>query len=761
MLDAVALAAPAAPLRFAPTLETLSEEQRAIVERLDGALLALAPAGTGKTTVLTERVASALDAGIPPERILCVTFTNRAARELRARIQARFPGLGGLGMRLAPRTFHQLCADILRREAKRVGLMVDFSVCPDHDSVAMLKRILQCPEDDDREAVQVYQRLQETKLRWPTNQLLWPLGATWARAGFEDARLREAAQKYERGLSQWQLVDFADLVLYVRALFKAVPEVMEHWASRYDLVQVDEIQDTHLAEYEVVATLARQSGNLALFGDLDQTIYEWRGAVPQRVMDRFGSEFGAFFKAHLTDNHRATRTLIRAADRFAASFDRRETRLAPAATCAEGEPIQEHVADTVSGEADWIAQRVKALAEQDGVPLPAIGILAPANWYCEEIARALARHHVPHLTAARVAFFRRPEIADALAYLQPDPEPGRHARRAAGLGALDARPGPPGAQSDPARGAARTACGWSTSSRWGRSRRATRTGRCWRRSTTARSSSSTWRRPGWTRRATRSSRSGRCGWRAGGARRSTRRWCSPSVPVGESERFHGLSDERLQREGLPPEEAIGRLLTAAEGALLVGHNIGRFDLRMLAAQAERLGLSFAPGPSADTLDLARRFVEREPYTLEALAETLRLPHRPTHRAGADVATTADLLAWLVERARRGVRQRRALVAECGSEFEALARQLAGWRATGRHDPAAGAAPPGAPGVRPARAGGHPSRPAAPPSTSWSASSRPRTIRPRRPPPRSARRSTGRPWRRRSTCWRTPSSGCRS
>jgi len=677
VLDAVALAAPAPPPRFAPTLETLSDEQRAIVERRSGPVLALAPAGTGKTTVLTERVASALDAGVPPERILCVTFTNRAARELRARILARFPGIG---TRLAPRTFHQLCADILRREAKRVGLMVDFSVCPDHDSVAMLKRILQCPEDDDKEAVQVYQRLQETKLRWPTNQLLWPLGATWARAGFEDARQREAAQKYERGLGQWQLVDFADLVLYVRALFKAVPNVLEHWAGRYDLVQVDEIQDTHLSEYEVVATLARQSGNLALFGDLDQTIYEWRGATPSRVLTRFEADFGACFKAHLTDNHRATRTLIRAADTFAASFDRRETRLAPAAACPDGEPIQEHVAESVSGEADWIARRVKALADDDGVSLPAIGILAPANWYCEEIARALARHRVPHLTAARVAFFRRPEIADALAYLNLILNPGatRDAlrvweRSTRGLGhrvlnriQREGRPhglrlvdffqvetfeaGDPHGPLleaydhgkivvfdlettglDEARdeiveiGALRLECG----------------------------------------------------------RRSAvyLTLVRPSVPVGESEWFHGLSDERLQLEGRPPEEAIGRLLRAAEGALLVGHNSGRFDLRMLAAEADRLGLSFTPGPSADTLDLARRFVDREPYTLDALAETLRLPHRPTHRAGADVATTADLLAWLVERARRGVRQRRALVAECGSEFEVLARQLAGWRAS--------------------------------------------------------------------------------
>ena len=228
MLDVRAPATAPPTHRFAPTLDELSPEQRAIVERLHGPVLALAPAGTGKTTVLTERVAGALAAGVPPERILCVTFTNRAARELRARILARFPGVGS---KLTPRTFHQLCADILRREAKRVGLTVDFAVCPDHDSVAMLKRILTCPEDDDREAVKVYQRLQDTKLHWPTAQLLWPLGATWARAGFEEDRLRDAAQRYERGLSQWQLVDFADLVLYVRALFTRRPDVLEHWAG--------------------------------------------------------------------------------------------------------------------------------------------------------------------------------------------------------------------------------------------------------------------------------------------------------------------------------------------------------------------------------------------------------------------------------------------------------------------------------------------------------------------------------------------------
>ena len=661
-------------MRVAPGFEALSPEQRLIVERLNGAVLALAPAGTGKTTVLTERVARALDAGIPPERILCVTFTNRAARELRARIISRFPGLA---TKLAPRTFHQLCADIVRREAKRVGLMVDFAVCDEHESVALLRRILRCPEGEDKEAVQVYQRLQETKIRWPTDELRWPLGATWPRAGFDDRRLRDAAQRYERGLGQWQLLDFADLVLYVRAIFAARPDLREHWTSRYDLVQVDEIQDTHLSEYEVVATLARQSGNLALFGDLDQTIYEWRGATPDRVMARFRTDFGDVLDVSLTDNHRATRALIHAADTFAGTLRHRVTRLTAAPACPDGDPVQEHVAESVSGEASWIAERVKTLSERDGVALPSIGILAPANWYCEKIAEALARRKVPHLTAARVAFFRRPEVADALGYLRLLLNPGatndalrvwERSTRGLGHGVLNRirqegervglrlvdffkletfEAGDPLAPLLEAHDngqiivfdlettgldEARDEIVEIAAMRLVNGRR--------------------------------------------GARYET--LVRPSIPVGESEAIHHLSDEQLAREGRPPEEAVARLLKATEGALLVGHNVA-FDIRMLAAQATRLGLAFAPAASFDTLDLARRFHDREPYTLEALSVGLRLAHQPSHRAADDVATTADLLGWIVERARRGASQRRTLVAECGAEFEALARQLSGWR----------------------------------------------------------------------------------
>ncbi|MCC7367235.1 MAG: UvrD-helicase domain-containing protein [Chloroflexi bacterium] len=663
------------PARVAPSLAALSSEQRAIVEQLDGAVLALAPAGTGKTTVLTERVARALDAGIPPERILCVTFTNRAARELRTRIASRFPDLV---TRLAPRTFHQLCADIVRREAKRVGLPVEFAVCPDHDSIAMLKRILASPEDDDKEAQQIYRRLQDVKTHWQTADLRWPIGQAWARAGFGEARHQEAARKYERGLSQWQRIDFADLVLYVRAFFAAIPEIRERWASRYDLVQVDEIQDTHLSEYEVVATLAGRSRNLALFGDLDQTIYEWRGATPDRLMARFRREFGGVLEVGLTDNHRATRALIHAADAFAGTLRQRVTRLTAAPSLPDGEPVQEHVAESVSGEAGWIAERVKTLSTRDGVPLPSIGVLAPTNWYCEEIAGALARRGVPHVTAARMLFFRRPEVGDALAYLKLilNPEaPGEALRvwecSTRGIGhevlrriARDGQPvglrlvdffqlgtfvhGDPLAPLLDAHDRGRVVVFDLET-----------TGLDERRDEIVEIAAMR--------------------LEAGRRSASYTALVRPSIPVGESVGVHGLSDAKLAAEGRPPEEAIGRLLKATEGALLVGHNVA-FDIRMLAAQAGRLGLTFAPTASFDTLDLARRFHPQEPHTLAALSVSLRLAHRPSHRAADDVATTVDLLAWTVDRATRGQAERQRIIRECGADFEVLARQLDGWRA---------------------------------------------------------------------------------
>jgi DNA helicase-2/ATP-dependent DNA helicase PcrA len=663
------------PHRESPTLDRLSDEQRAIVEHLHGPVLALAPAGTGKTTVLTERVARALDAGIPPDRILCVTFTNRAARELRARLEQRF---GDKARHLVPRTFHQLCADILRREAKRVGLMVDFAVCDDATSLDMLRRILRCPEDDDRQAVLVYRHLQDVKVRWPAIDLRWPLGATWARAGFEERKLREAAQRYERGLGQWQRVDFADLVLYVRAIFAGHPEIRDYWTNRYDLVQVDEIQDTHISEFEVVSTLSRRSGNLALFGDLDQTIYEWRGAKPDLIRTRFQTDFGTVREVSLTDNHRATRALIAAADAFASTLARRETSLTAAPLCDDGGPVQEYVAENVANEAEWIAERVATLAERDGVPLPSIGILAPANWYCEEIGRALTRLNVPHITAARLAFFRRPEIVDALSYLRLLLNPGatgdalrvwerstrdvdpailgtiRREGEAVGLRLVDLfrletfeHGDPHGPLLDAYDHGQIVVFDLET------------TGLD----------------------ETRDEIVEIAAMRLVGGRRSAEysTLVRPTIPVGDSQDAHHLSDEILAREGIPPEEAIGRLLRAANGSMLVGHNISRFDLRVLASQAARLGLTFAPLASADTLELVRRFHDEEPYTLEALATRLRLLHTPSHRAAADVATTADLLAWIVERARRGAAKRRELIEQYGGPFERVARQFSQWR----------------------------------------------------------------------------------
>ncbi|MCC6174733.1 MAG: UvrD-helicase domain-containing protein [Chloroflexi bacterium] len=755
MPDLLTVATPSATLPTGPDASpmVLSGEQRAIVEHLSGGVLVLAPVGTGKTTVLTERVAWALEAGIAPERILCITFTNRAARELRARIGRRFPDLSD---RLVPRTFHHLCADILRREAKAAGLPSEFAICDETESIALLRRILSLPAiDGNTDAAEpLYRRLQQAKVQLPAARLRWPLPPVWAAAAIEDERERKAAFRYERGLSQWQMLDFADLVLRVRALFAGLPGVRERWQHRFELIQVDEVQDTHLSEYEVVAALARGGGNLALFGDLDQTIYEWRGASPAALLGRFGAEFGPLETFLLTDNHRATRTLIHAADTFATTLERRVTRLSAAPTCDDGKPIVVHTAANVADEAAWIAEQVAAL-DGTGLDRAAIGVLAPANWYCDEIGYALERAGVPHVTAARTAVFRQLEVGDALAYLRLLLNPSsagdalrvwerstrgiggtilndiRQRGERLGLRLVDMlRPhtlacgDPLAALLDAYRDGVMVVFDLET------------TGLDEARAEIVEIA------------ATRLVQ-GRVDDRFQVLVR-------PSGPVGDSERIHGLTDALLATEGQPPEEAIARFLAFAEGGLLVGHNVG-YDLRVLAAVCARHGLpspiashrggapaaghpdgraasSFigqagdgaagrggcpddrpphdqpagqGAGPTdarvggqgdasdtasqgisagawgaviADTWEVARRFVPEEPHSLAALAERLRLVHRPTHRAAADVATTLDLLGWLVVQAERTAAGRRDLVRDLGQPFQTLAAQLDDWRA---------------------------------------------------------------------------------
>ena len=653
----------------------LSADQRRVVEHLAGGLLVLAPVGTGKTTVLAERLAHAVGEGIAPERTLCLTFTNRAARAVRDRLADRFPELAG---RLVLRTFHSLCVDILRTEAKAAGLAADFTVCDDSDTHALLRRILGAGAVA-AEAAEVQRAIELAKRDADVARLGWPVDASALFATLPHARQLRAAIRYQRGLAQWQTLDFADLVLHVRALFEHRPEVRQRWAEQFDLIQVDEVQDTHLSEYGVVRDIAAGSGNLACFGDVDQTIYEWRGADPDALLAAFQFDFAPVERLELRANYRGTRRLLNAASAFADSFHRR-THVEAAAGCPDGAPIRlTRVRDEVS-EADDIALRVQHLAATtgEGFAFRRVAVLARTNAQCAEIARAFERAGLPHATAELAELFRRPVVKDAVAYLRllaNSDDTGSALRiweqathdvdsailtrirtdgEPIGLRLVDLFQPDTFALGDPL---GRVVDAWGHGSLVVFD--VETTGIAPHRDEIVEVA------------AVRLER--------GAAMARFHALLRPTVPVGVSERVHGLSDARLATEARDPGAVLAELIEFIGDDLLVGHNIG-FDVRILAAQAGRLGLHCPRFKTADTLRIAPRFETVHPHSLEAYATALRLPHRPVHRAEPDVAATADLLAHCMVRAARTARARRALVAREGAPFRSIANALDGWQA---------------------------------------------------------------------------------
>ena len=268
---------------------------RHIAEHLDGGLLILAPVGTGKTLTLAERAANAIASGIAPNRILCLTFTNRAAKEMAVRIGRIHPKDAD---RIVVSTFHALCADMLRQEAREIGIPSDFVVYDDVDSIDL---ICELGRMEFNEARQLYYSIESAKAN-ETGHKLTAAGLLGDLFEGFPPHLAGTAIEYQKNLLLRYALDFQDLVAFTRAMLKENEDARERWMNRFDFIQVDEVQDTHYSEYQIVRALAKRSGNLALIGDFDQTIYEWRGSQPEKVIEAFKRDF-AFIIISLTGNY--------------------------------------------------------------------------------------------------------------------------------------------------------------------------------------------------------------------------------------------------------------------------------------------------------------------------------------------------------------------------------------------------------------------------------------------------------------------------
>lgn len=654
-----------------------NEEQRSVIEHGEGAAVVLAPAGTGKTRVMAARLARAIEGGLEPARALCVTFTNRAAAEMRIRVRET---AGAAADRVGIRTFHGLCAFVLRREADAVGLARDFRIYDEEDSAELMRALLRGRRDDT------------------VQQLLFDLAAAKSGAAAGDLSLagapavyprgiddhaRAAIDRYHRALRERDALDFADLVYLVRAAFRERPEVAERWRERFDWVQVDEVQDTHDSEYEIVSLLASRARNLVFFGDVDQTIYGWRGSRPDDVLGRFRREFAPVAEFDIAENHRATKALLRAADRFAATFADRRTRVTPRSDLPEGEPVRVEVAPDAAAEAALVAEICGELTAGPGrADAGRIGILGRIHRRLVAVSRALADAGVPHVTVEAFEFFRRQEVKDALARL-------RLLRTPRDGGALH-------------RVLLRPPIGVGTATR----RRIATEGRaCGLRLTDlARLRSHDAGEPfapllGALAHGlvvvvdvettgldpTKDEIVEIAARRVGGERdgEEFRRLVRPSRPVGDSESIHGYSDDLLAERGSAPEAALAELAAfLGTDAHLVGQNFA-FDRAMLAAAAARAGVDLPDADFDDTIDLARRFADLDRYDLATLADAFGVETPPTHHAMDDVRCTAEVLRELEAPLAEGASERERLVAEEGGAFRPLAESLDRWRRRAR------------------------------------------------------------------------------
>lgn len=393
-------------------LKRLTPAQREAVEHFDGPLLVLAAAGSGKTRVITHRVARLVSKGVPAREILSITFTNKAADEMKRRVAAMLPS--NVATEAVVSTFHSFCARLLRREIGRLGYPNEFTIYDEEDAAGLLKNIIssQFPEAAIRP-----RPLRAAISRWKS-ALVGPDEAyTRGAASSKGRTLAEIYRLYQERLRSCGALDFDDLLLKALEVLRLYPNALGRWQDRFRFLQVDETQDTNLVQYEIAKLLAGERRNLALVGDPDQSIYSWRGAEPGNI-DSFTRDFPRARVVRLDTNFRSTQAILDAASALISQDPGpRAGRLTGTEKMGSGERPTVVITESGQHEADEIARRIDRLTRK-GTPAGAIAVFYRTNAQSRVIEQVLTARGIDYSVVGSVAFFQRKEVKDALAYLR-------------------------------------------------------------------------------------------------------------------------------------------------------------------------------------------------------------------------------------------------------------------------------------------------------------------------------------------------------
>ncbi len=389
----------------------LNPEQRAAVEATEGPLLILAGAGSGKTRVLTSRIAYLIGiCGIPADQILAVTFTNKAAGEMRERVEKL---LGPVANAVSIGTFHSMGVRILRKEIGHLGRSRGFVIYDDADSIGVIKEALKSEGLDPK--VHEPRRIRWQIDQWKNAGLLPPAAAAQAR-DLDGELCARLYAKYQRKLAESEALDFGDLLLLTAELFKRHPRVLEYYQQKWTYILVDEYQDTNGVQYGIVSQLAAAHRNLCVVGDPDQSIYAWRGADIRNILD-FENDYADARVIKLERNYRSTPAILAGASAVIANNrERKEKRLF---TDREGgAPIRFYEAEDDREEAQFVVRNIAVAHRNEHVPYGHQAILYRTNAQSRGFEEELMKYDIPYTIVGGQRFYDRAEIKDVMAYLR-------------------------------------------------------------------------------------------------------------------------------------------------------------------------------------------------------------------------------------------------------------------------------------------------------------------------------------------------------
>ncbi|WP_343095683.1 DUF3553 domain-containing protein [Clostridioides difficile] len=393
-------------------LDTLNPAQREAVEKTEGPVLILAGAGSGKTKVLTTRIAYLIeDKGVQAPNILAITFTNKATNEMRERVEQN---IGPETKDMWISTFHSCCVRILRKDINKIGYNRSFVIYDSADQVTLVKDCLKELNLSDKvfEPKAVISAISGAKDKLYTPKQFKDINMADNRM----VKIADIYALYQDRLKRNSALDFDDLILKTVELFKANDEVLAYYRSRFRYIMVDEYQDTSKAQYELIKLLAREHQNICVVGDDDQSIYGWRGADIRNILE-FEKDYDNVHVVKLEQNYRSTQVILDAANKVISNnIERKRKKLW--SEKKEGELIKIQLTGSEIEEADFIADSIAQIARKENRPYKDFAVLYRANAQARPVEDALNRSQIPYNIYGGTKFYERKEIKDLLAYLR-------------------------------------------------------------------------------------------------------------------------------------------------------------------------------------------------------------------------------------------------------------------------------------------------------------------------------------------------------